>query len=339
VSSRRTPRARGAGGRLAVFTLALVATIAAPPSATAIRPEQPLTVHVPDLGEALERYGDRVGASVVEAVTRQRWDHGGDRRFIVASSIKTALLLAILDLTERTGRRLTDAESDALVPMITRSDNDAASFIFRRIGGNAGLAAFLERAGVDGWEPNPAGGWAWSTISPRAMADLLVALHEGRILTVRDREYAMDLLTSVVPDQRFGVGTTAPTGPTVAMKNGWTIGPDGRWAVNSSGIVTTAGRTYVVSVYTRGNASLGAGRRVIEQVLGAIATAMLRRPAPVIREDCFRRDAPARAACRRRDRLEPGEGARAPRRDATASAGSGRSGPGRRRGGGPARSR
>ncbi len=78
----------------------------------------------------------------------------------------------------------------------------------------------------------------------------------------------------VISSQRFGVGTASPTGATVEMKDGWVVGPDRWWDVNSSGIVTVGRETWVISIYTRRDASFAAGDTVVTHVAAVIAAAL-----------------------------------------------------------------
>ena len=70
----------------------------------------------------------------------------------------------------------------------------------------------------------------------------------------------------------MGVGDTAPSGATVAMKDGWLPGPDSLWAMNSSGIVTVNQETYIIAVYTRGQGTLEDGQSIARHVCGTVAS-------------------------------------------------------------------
>ena len=78
-------------------------------------------------------------------------------------------------------------------------------------------------------------------------------------------------MKNVEPDQRVGVGDTAPPNATVALKDGWVTGYDGLWAVNSSGIVTVGKETYIISVYTQEQQTLGDGESITRKVCGMVA--------------------------------------------------------------------
>jgi hypothetical protein len=68
----------------------------------------------------------------------------------------------------------------------------------------------------------------------------LLACHvqsRRRALTASDRSSPLWLIRNVERDQQLGVGVTARRGAWVEIKDSWVIGPTGRWALKSSGIV------------------------------------------------------------------------------------------------------
>jgi len=186
--------------------------------------------------------------------------------------MKVPIMLTFLDMTEREGREPNDDEMNLLTTMIENSNNDSASALYYgRIGGAAGVANYLRRIGITGLDPNP-NAWGYSLITPLAMVNLLTLLHDGKILTAHDRNLALYLMEHIELDQRVGTGDTAPPGATVAMKNGWLPGPDGLWAMNTSGIVMVEQETYIISVYTHGQPSLDSGHAIVRHVCGAVAS-------------------------------------------------------------------
>jgi beta-lactamase class A len=225
-----------------------------------------------DLAGYLAALGDRVGLRVVDLTRGIAYGDNAGRSYTVASSIKVPIMLAFLTQLEARHREPTDAQLDLLTAMIEHSDNDAATTLYAAVGTVAGMDAFMKSVGVSGLRPQTAiVGWGWSTITPRAMASLLELLQQGAILTPTHRALALDLMEHVIPEQRFGVGDTAPDGATVALKTGFVTTADGLLAVNSSGIVTVGSETYVISVYTVGNASLEEGLEIVNHACAAVA--------------------------------------------------------------------
>ena len=210
---------------------------------------------------------------MTDITTGESWVRYGGARFITASSIKVILMLATLDRAERMRAPLSTYQRSLMVAMIERSDNSAASYFYRLIGGGRGVAAYLIRIGVTGWQVYAPvqSWWGYSTLTPNTMVTVLSRLWHGQMLNRTDRSYALYLMRHVVSGERFGVGDTSPAGSTVEMKDGWVVGPDGYWAVNSSGIVTVNGRTWLISVYTRRDASYAQGVYIARHVAGIVA--------------------------------------------------------------------
>lgn len=205
-------------------------------------------------------------------VTHDRYYiYNNPQQFIVASSMKVPIMLTFFDMIERQGRAATSHEMDLLRTMIENSNNDSASALYyHEIGGAAGVAAYLSRVGIAGLTPNP-NAWGWSVMYPLTMVKMLNRLYKGILLTPAHRKLALNLLEHVEADQRGGVGDTAPAGATVALKDGWVIGPDGWWAVNSSGVVMTNQDVYVISVYTKGEPTVAAGLSTIRKICKQVA--------------------------------------------------------------------
>jgi hypothetical protein len=157
--------------------------------------------------------------------------------------------------------------------MIENSNNESAQALFDEIGGAPALDKFMRSVGIAEFSAD-AEHWGYSTISPLAMVNLLTLLHAGNILTARDRQMAINLMENIESDQQIGVGDTAPTGATVAMKDGWVQAPDYLWVMNSSGIVTWHDETYIISVYSQENSSLEHGQQLAEHVCQAAAAAL-----------------------------------------------------------------
>jgi hypothetical protein len=78
------------------------------------------------------------------------------------------------------------------------------------------------------------------------------------------------------------------SGAVVAMKDGWLQGPDGLWAVNSSGIVTLGDETYIVSTYSDEQNSIDDGCSIVNHVSSVVASALLPNAPPANKPDaCF----------------------------------------------------
>ncbi len=203
-----------------------------------------------DLAAYAKSQGDDMGVVVYDITHNRYYSYNDSTPFLLASSAKVPIMLSYLDLVESQNRQPTSSETQLLTRMITVSDNDAAQALFQARGWNAGQAQYLQKIGVSGYQPN-ANGWGWATLPPSSMTQLFTMLYQGKVLNESDRALAMKLLGEVDAGQRWGVGQAAPDGARVYMKDGWVAGPDGDWAMNSSGIVESGGETYILSVYTQ----------------------------------------------------------------------------------------
>lgn len=223
----------------------------------------------PDLADYLRGLGGDTGAVVYDESRHHYYTYNMNGEFTVASSMKVPFLLAFLTMTESQGREPDGDEMYLLQTMIENSDNDSAQALFLEMGGLGPAQALLGQLGISGFEPNY-DAWGWSTITPLAMVRLLTALHDGTVLTAQDRALALSLMAQIESDQQTGVGSTAPQGASYWMKDGWVPAPNGLWAMNSSGIVTLGGETYMIAVYSQNQASLDDGQAIAAHVCGAV---------------------------------------------------------------------
>ncbi len=224
----------------------------------------------PDLVAYLNSLGPNVSATLYDVTHNTYYTYNTATQFIVASSMKVPIMLTFLDMVEQQGREPDDNEMSLLTTMIENSNNDSASALFDAVGGADSIAAYMQKIGVNGLSPN-GDSWGYSLITSQTMVDLLTRLYQGKVLNATHRSLALNLMENVEPDQQVGIGDTAPNGATVALKDGWVPGPDGQWAMNSSGIVTTANETYILSVYTQEQQSLDDGQAITRHVCSAVA--------------------------------------------------------------------
>lgn len=243
-----------------------------------VAPARSTTASLDALDSALASYvgglGDRVGVEVDDLTRRVTYSDDATRGFIVASSIKVPIMLAFLTKLEAAHREPTATEMTLLRTMIENSNNDSAQDLYEAIGDAPGMTAYMRSLGIGGLIANH-GAWGWSTITPAAMIAILGRLEAGTVLTAHDRTLALELLEHVEHDQQVGVGSTAPAASTVALKDGWVVAPDGRWVMNSSGIVKAGSETYLISVYTADDTSLAQGEQIVSHICAVIASRLV----------------------------------------------------------------
>jgi hypothetical protein len=136
-----------------------------------------------------------------------------------ASVVKAMLMVAYLDQPSVARRALNSYDKSLLHPMITVSDNTAASEV-RNIVGNGALQALAGRVGMTHFAT--AAIWGETQITARDQTKFF--LHIDRYIAVRHRRYGMELLASIIPSERWGIGEVAPKGWTLYFKGGWGYG-------------------------------------------------------------------------------------------------------------------
>ena len=262
----------------ALLVLSILATVGAPTASAS----GPSTTDIARLSRSLATYlaglGSRAGVSVIDFTHDTRYAYNPTGRFIMASTIKVGLAMSAFERSRRTGVPLVASEIDRMADMIEWSDNAAATYFYSKVGGARGFAAYLGRIAVTRWAPfaRDPSAWGWSSVNPVTGGRILAKLWLGRAgITSAARRRILYLMRHVVSSERWGVGDTAPAGSTVAVKDGWVVGPDGRWAVNSTGIVVAPGHTWIVTIYTRANSGYTAGVSIVSRIATLVAAGVM----------------------------------------------------------------
>jgi hypothetical protein len=103
--------------------------------------------------------------------------------------------------------------------MIRRSDNTAATRV-RDIVGNPAVVRLAHKAGMTRFAI--ADVWGMSRITARDQSKFF--LHIERLLPARHRAYALKLLRTIIPSQRWGMAQVVPAGWMLYFKGGWGSG-------------------------------------------------------------------------------------------------------------------
>ena len=157
--------------------------------------------------------------------------------------------------------------------MITRSDNVSATRV-RDLIGNDALIRLAHDAGMTRFAVNPI--WGMSLITARDQTRFF--LHLESLLPPRHRAYALRLLRSIVPSQRWGMARAIPEGWRLHFKGGW---GSGTGAVDHQvGLLRRGEHRVAIAVLTTGSPSHAYGKATLEGVsrrllagLGVIGTA------------------------------------------------------------------
>lgn len=241
--------------------------------------ERPLEELSPDAQAFLEGRSGKWGVAVVVPSQKTIYTYNGDELSPMASVAKVAIMLTTMDRAISEGRDLTDRELRLLRPMITQSDNDAADILWSDLGGGSAVEAYLRSIGITDIVPNQSDAWGASRASAKAVALLLADVAFGDILDQPMRDLAMELLSDVIPSQRWGVtaGTASepPAGTVIGVKDGW-YPAKYAWWVNSTGMLIPAdGRPpYTIAVLSRGQPSMEYGIATIEGVAQPVHDAL-----------------------------------------------------------------
>jgi len=262
-----------AGLASALAALALTVTVTAAHAATHPKHYPPGTCLVPGVGKPL----DQVWApNILSAVGYQR-GRTGDIAFAVrtdhafysyrpehqewsASVLKAMLMVAYLDRPSVADRPLDSYDNSLLEPMITVSDNNAADVV-DTIVGDAGLDALAARVGMTHFVPaQPI--WGESLITPDDQTRFF--LHIDRYVVPRHRAYALHLLASIVPSERWGIGEVAPPGWHLYFKGGWGAGTG--LIDNQVALLTRGCARVSIAVLTMYDGSHAYGKETLEVI-------------------------------------------------------------------------
>jgi beta-lactamase class A len=240
--------------RIAVTALVLLG-LAAPAQAAPPRGWKP------DMRAAREYAAARAGdVSFAVRTERRAWSWRGTTPYRSASVVKAMLLVAYLRRADVRGRGLRAAERALLDPMVRRSDNRAADAIHARVGVLA-LSALARRAGMRQFVPHVV--WGGSTVTADDQARFF--LRVDRLVPRRHRAYAMRLLRTVVPSQRWGIARAVPRGWQIAFKGGWGRGVT-RQVDHQAALLTNRGLRVSLAILTADNPGDGYGTATLEGV-------------------------------------------------------------------------
>ncbi|TKB11154.1 class A beta-lactamase [Desulforhopalus sp. IMCC35007] len=235
----------------------------------------------------------RIGVAVYEEGTGRNWQYHADDRFPMSSTFKTlacSTLLSRVDAgQEKLDRSVVFEEKDLVTyspvtktrvgasgmslselceATMSMSDNSAANFILRNIGGPEAVTTFVRSVGdtitrLDRWEPDlneATPGDVRDTTTPNAMVQTLKSLVFGDTLNLRSREQLINWLKgNKVGDALFRAGV--PSTWVVADKTG--AGGHGSrsiaaimWPPKSQPIIATVYITETEATFDARNAAI-----------------------------------------------------------------------------------
>jgi beta-lactamase class A len=274
-------RISGRSGALAAAVgaaLLIPAVTAATPAAAAPAPDVSCTSAKAGLAAKLKAditaaLKDRTGTVAVglyDRSTDTTCTLNATTAFDSASTVKVTVLATLLWDAKKTGRYLTDTETDLATAMITQSDNDATSKLWKQLG-LAKIKGFLTAAGMTKTVPDAEGYWGLTQENVTDEQRLLkLVTARNTVLSDNSRAYILKLMSQVVSDQRWGTPAGAPSSVAVHVKNGWLERSTHGWRVHSLGTFNGAGHDYMISVLTQDDSTMEYGVSTIQNVARAI---------------------------------------------------------------------
>lgn len=180
-------------------------------------PECPTPVWHPQIDAAAAYAEQRSGSVSFAAIGTdgQAVGHRAATQVAAASTIKVMFLVAYLDHPDVRDRPLTQRDRDLLEPMIRWSANEPGTKIADMVGPTA-MNRLADRAGMRDFSYTR----PWGNTRTSARDQTAFLLEFDRYIPSRHRAYALQLLTEVVPAQRWGIGEVATGGWTKHFKGG-----------------------------------------------------------------------------------------------------------------------
>jgi hypothetical protein len=215
----------------------------------------------PDVKAAKAYARERRGIEAFAVRTPDRhWGYRARRTFPSASVLKAMLLVAYLRQRSVRDRPLRAAEKRLLEPMIRRSANAPASVLVTRLGARR-LNRLARHAGMRRFTP-VTGIWGLSRIDAEDQARFFLQI--DRLVPARHRRYALHLLASVIPRQRWGIARVAPAGWRLFFKGGW--GSGSGLVDHQVALLTRGGERVSVAILTYADGSHAYGKRTLRGI-------------------------------------------------------------------------
>ncbi|MGV9271942.1 serine hydrolase [Streptomyces griseosporeus] len=219
-----------------------------------------------DITTALSGRGGTVAVGLYDRATNTTCTLRSSTAYDSASVVKVTVLATLLWDAKKHNRYLTDREVSLTRAMITKSDNNATSTLWKQLGLTK-IKGFLAAAGMTQTRPGANGYWGLTQITVTDEQKLLKLLTaRNTVLSDNSRAYALKLMSQVVSSQRWGTPYGAPSGIAVHVKNGWLQRSTYGWRVHSVGTFNGGGHDYMLTVLTHGNSTMNYGISTIQAV-------------------------------------------------------------------------
>jgi beta-lactamase class A len=223
-----------------------------------------------DITAALATRKGTVAVGLYDRTTKTTCTLRATSAYDSASTVKVTVLATLLWDAKKHNRTLTTRESTLAKAMITKSDNDATSTLWKQLGLTK-IKGFLSAAGMTQTKPGANNYWGLTQETVTDEQKLLkLVTAKNTVLSDNSRAYILKLMNQVISSQRWGTPSGAPSGVTVHVKNGWLQRSTHGWRVHSLGTFSGGGHDYMMSVLTQDNSTMSYGITTIQGVAKAI---------------------------------------------------------------------
>ncbi|MFJ4788820.1 serine hydrolase [Streptomyces sp. NPDC088794] len=223
-----------------------------------------------DITAALANRKGTIAVGLYDRTTNTTCSLRASSAFDSASVVKVTVLATLLWDAKKHNRYLTDTEAARAKAMITKSDNDATSKLWKQLGMTK-IKGFLAAAKMTQTKPGANGYWGLTQITVTDEQKLLKLITaKNTVLSDNARDYIQKLMGQVISSQRWGTPYGAPSGVSVHVKNGWLQRATHGWRVHSVGTFKGGGHDYMITVLTHGNSTMNYGITTIQGVAKVI---------------------------------------------------------------------
>ncbi|GLX52499.1 hypothetical protein Shyhy01_54490 [Streptomyces hygroscopicus subsp. hygroscopicus] len=223
-----------------------------------------------DITAALANRKGTVAVGLYDRSTKTTCTLRATTAYDSASTVKVTVLATLLWDAKKHNRYLTSTETSLATAMITKSDNDATSKLWKQLGLTK-IKGFLAAAGMTRTVPGTDGYWGLTQENVTDEQKLLqLVTAKNSVLSDSSRAYILKLMGQVVSSQRWGTPAGAPSTVSVHVKNGWLQRSTHGWRVHSLGTFNGGGHDYMMSVLTQDNSTMDYGVTTIQNVAKVI---------------------------------------------------------------------
>ncbi|MEV7614126.1 serine hydrolase [Streptomyces sp. NPDC089799] len=223
-----------------------------------------------DITAAMANRKGTISIGLYDRATKTTCTFRATSSYDSASVVKVTVLSALLWDAKKTNRYLTQREVDLATAMITKSDNNATTALWRQLGMTK-IKGFLTAAGMTHTVPGADGYWGLTRITVQDEQRLLQLITaKNTVLSDNSRAYILKLMNQVVSSQRWGTPAGAPSTVKVHVKNGWLPRATNGWRVHSVGAFQGGGHDYYMTVLTQDNSTMDYGVATIQAIAKAV---------------------------------------------------------------------